>query len=166
MKKSSWIWHVPKNGTEEWRDLSVWSQKEKKLNIKRLCDKLRIERYGRTSHDFFNFQRLQLSLLWLKMPLGCITCCAFLQARLLSSVVGEKNHVSLYLSIIKKKKQITGTSTLTQCLKITQNVSFEFSNLAFFTKFWPIKSDLSGNTVWPWASGFQKFAKMDHFWHS
>ena len=27
------------------------------------------------------------------------------------------------------------------------------------------KIDLSGNTVWPQASGFQKLAKIDHFWH-
>ena len=39
----------------------------------------------------------------------------------------------------------------TQCLKITQNVAFEFLNLAFSTNFCPIKSDLSGNTVWPQA---------------
>ena len=44
------------------------------------------------------------------------------------------------------------------CLKITQNI-------AFFTNFCPIKTDLSGNTVWPQASGFQKLAKTDHLWH-
>ena len=33
----------------------------------------------------------------------------------------------------------------THCLKITQNVAFEF--LAFSTNFCPIKTDLSGNTV-------------------
>ena len=37
--------------------------------------------------------------------------------------------------------------------------------MAFFTNFCPIKIDLSGNTVWPQASGFQKLAKMNHFWH-
>ena len=31
--------------------------------------------------------------------------------------------------------------------------------------FCPIKTDLSGNTVWPLASDFQKLAKVDHFWH-
>ena len=36
--------------------------------------------------------------------------------------------------------------------------------LAFSNNFCPIKTDLSGNTVWQ-ASGFQKLAKMDHFWH-
>ena len=37
--------------------------------------------------------------------------------------------------------------------------------LAFSTNFCPIKSDLSGNTVWQQASDFQKLAIMDHFWH-
>ena len=43
-----------------------------------------------------------------------------------------------------------------------------FSILAFSTNFCPIKSDLSGNTVWPQASGFQKLTKMDQltFVHS
>ena len=35
--------------------------------------------------------------------------------------------------------------------------------LAFSTKFCPIKSDLSGNTVWPQPSGFQKLAKWTIF---
>ena len=35
--------------------------------------------------------------------------------------------------------------------------------LAFSINFGPIKTDLSGNTVWQQASGFQKLAKMDHF---
>ena len=37
--------------------------------------------------------------------------------------------------------------TNTQCLKITQNVAFEFFILAFSTNFCPFKSDLPGNTV-------------------
>ena len=40
-----------------------------------------------------------------------------------------------------------------------------FLILAFFANFCPIKTDLSGNTVWPQALGFQKLAKMDNFWH-
>ena len=55
------------------------------------------------------------------------------------------------------------------CLKITQNVAFEFFNFGIFHQFFcPIKIDLSANTVWPvWPqdSGFKKLAKMDHFWH-
>ena len=39
-----------------------------------------------------------------------------------------------------------------------------FLVLAFFTNFCPIKTDLSGNTVWPQALGFQNLAKMDIFW--
>ena len=37
--------------------------------------------------------------------------------------------------------------------------------LAVSTNFCPIKTDLSGNPVWTQASGFQKLAKMDDFWH-
>ena len=38
-------------------------------------------------------------------------------------------------------------------------------NFGIFANFCPIKINLSGNTVWPQASGFQKLAKMDHFWN-
>ena len=34
-----------------------------------------------------------------------------------------------------------------------------------FGIFHQLLSDLSANTVWPQASGFQKLSKMDHFWH-
>ena len=51
------------------------------------------------------------------------------------------------------------------CLKITQNVAFEFLDFGIFHQFWPFKTDLTGNTVLPQASGFQKLAKMDHFWY-
>ena len=37
------------------------------------------------------------------------------------------------------------------------------SILAFSTNFCPIKTDLSGNTVWPQASDFQKLAKLAIF---
>ena len=47
-----------------------------------------------------------------------------------------------------------------------KNVAFDaFFILAFFTNLCPIKSDLSGNTVWPQTLGLQKLAKVDHFWH-
>ena len=45
-----------------------------------------------------------------------------------------------------------------------QTLSY-FPILAFSTNFCPIKTDLSGNTVWPQASGFQKLAKIEHFCH-
>ena len=38
----------------------------------------------------------------------------------------------------------------------------KFSYLAFSINFCLIKIDLSGNTVWPQAAGFQKLAKMDN----
>ena len=50
-----------------------------------------------------------------------------------------------------------------QCLKIIQYVAFEFFNLAFSTNFCPIKTELSGNTVWPQTSGFQNLAKLTIF---
>ena len=48
-------------------------------------------------------------------------------------------------------------------MKITQNVAFEFLNFGIFTIFCPFKTDLSGNTVWPQASVFQKLAKIGPF---
>ena len=47
--------------------------------------------------------------------------------------------------------------------KLLKMSHLNFSILASFTNFCPIKSDLSGNTVWPQVSGFQKLAKLDHF---
>ena len=44
------------------------------------------------------------------------------------------------------------------CLKITQNVAFEFFNYGIFHQFCPIKVNLSGNTV-------SKTRQMAHFWH-
>ena len=40
-------------------------------------------------------------------------------------------------------------------MKITQNVAFWFWNFCISTNFRPIKNDLSVNTVWLQASGFQ-----------
>ena len=40
-----------------------------------------------------------------------------------------------------------------------------FSILAFSINFCPIKSGLSGNTVWKVASVSQKLVKLDHFCH-
>ena len=48
--------------------------------------------------------------------------------------------------------------------KLLKMSHLNFSILAFSTNFWPIKIDLSGNTVWPQASGFQKLTKIDHVW--
>ena len=37
--------------------------------------------------------------------------------------------------------------------------------LGFSINFCPVKTNLSGNTIWPKASVFQKIYKMEHFWH-
>ena len=49
--------------------------------------------------------------------------------------------------------------------KLLKMSHLNFWILAFSTNFCPIEIGLSGNTVWPQASGFQKLAKMEHFWH-
>ena len=46
--------------------------------------------------------------------------------------------------------------------KLLKMSHLKFWILAFSTNFCTIKTDLSGNTVWPQASGFQKLAKMGH----
>ena len=49
--------------------------------------------------------------------------------------------------------------------KLLKMSHLNFLILVFSTNFCPIKTDLSGNTIWPQASDFQKLAKIDHFWH-
>ena len=49
--------------------------------------------------------------------------------------------------------------------KLLKMSHLDFLILVFSTNFCPIKTDLSGNNVWLQASGFQKLAKMDQFWH-
>ena len=61
------------------------------------------------------------------------------------------------LSNVMLKDMITGTHlkyfTVQSAWKsvITQKVAFEFLNFVIFHQFCPIKTDLSGNTVWPQA---------------
>ena len=83
----------------------------------------------------------------------------------------------LKYSLGRKLKILPSTKNVVQNVIgpiFVQKVDFEmFENyskcriwiLAFSTNFCPIKSDLSGNTVWPQASGFQKLDKKNHFWH-
>ena len=47
--------------------------------------------------------------------------------------------------------------------KLLKMLQLNFWILAFSTNFCPIKTDLSGNTVWQQALDFQKLAKMNHF---
>ena len=47
--------------------------------------------------------------------------------------------------------------------KLLKMSHLNFGVLPFPTNFCPIKTDMSGNTVWPQASGFQNLAKMDNF---
>ena len=45
--------------------------------------------------------------------------------------------------------------------KLLKMSHLKFWILAFSTNFCPIKTDLSGNTVWPQALGFQKIANLE-----
>ena len=47
-------------------------------------------------------------------------------------------------------------ATTAHCLKITQNVAFEFWH--FSTNVCPMKTELTGKSIWPQDSGFQKLA--------
>ena len=60
-------------------------------------------------------------------------------------------------SLWKKNKNIIPS----HCFKINQNVSLEFSSLAFMEPIFVLKNDLFGNYVWPKASVFKKIVKID-----
>ena len=64
----------------------------------------------------------------------------------------------LTLLFMTGKHMIFSFKNYAQCLKITQNVAFEFFNFAI-SHHCTIKLDPSGNTVWSQASVFQKLAK-------
>ena len=81
---------------------------------------------------------------------------AFLCTTLLILLVAEKKLNRLMKRFWKILKSSTVFENSSKC---------SIWILAFSTNFCPIKTDLSGNTVWPQASGFQKLAKMDHFGH-
>ena len=48
---------------------------------------------------------------------------------------------------------------------VWKSLKMSHLNFGIFHQFLSIITDLSGNTVWPQASGFQKVAKIDQFWH-
>ena len=78
----------------------------------------------------------------------------------------EQADVTLWsLSRIAKDHKSSLISILHIVWKITQNVAFEFLNFGILYQFLSYYTDLSGNTVWPQASDFQKLVKMDQFWH-
>ena len=60
---------------------------------------------------------------------------------------------------------ISKTASMHIVWKLLKMSHLNFWILAFSSMFCLIKTDLSGNTVWPRASGFQKLAKMVHLRH-
>ena len=89
-----------------------------------------------------------------------------------NSAYGDGNSSTLDtagLNIVGKNATVIGWGAVNDgehiVWKLLKMSHLNFWSLAFSTNFCPIKIDLSGNTVWPQASGFQKLAKMDHFEH-
>ena len=77
-------------------------------------------------------------------------------------------HLKKKIVVIKSPTTIAVASEQTlehSVWKLLKMSHLNFWILAFSSNFCPLKIDLSGNTVWPQASGFQKLAKMHHFWH-
>ena len=77
----------------------------------------------------------------------------------------SKQQKSTYTRLMDQQliftRSIFGSHSVWKSPKISH---LNFSILPFSTHFWAIKTDLSGNSVWPQALGFQKLAKFDHFW--
>ena len=65
----------------------------------------------------------------------------------------------------RMKRYSPTTYRVPQQVLVLQNSKnlLNFGILAFSTNFCPIKTDLSGNAVWPQASGFQKLTIFDIF---
>ena len=119
--------------------------------------------------NFFPFSQL---------PLVMCVCFAFFSSHsvvktfLPYKIKGVKNMQELkkksLAEIVTTKRQLASSKTIF-CetvhivWKLLKMSHLNFWILAFSTNFCPIKTDLSGNTVWPQGTRFQKVAKMDHF---
>ena len=68
--------------------------------------------------------------------------------------------MTIILYVIKSRNYDLNTEKYIHSVwKLLKMSHLNFSVLAFSTNFCPIKSYLSGNTVWLQASGFQGFGK-------
>ena len=138
--------------------------------------------FGRESHTFHQITTDWFAPRYLGWR-GCWGRCCGLHWLFLAKIIEVEKLVrwrSWYtISVLGEKHTrvlMKNNNSITRCLKIRQNKLTLFENdskcriwffgiLAFFTNFCRIKIDLSGNTVWPQASSFQKLAQMDQFWH-
>ena len=73
---------------------------------------------------------------------------------------------SSWVTIFKKKIMILISKSVLNWSTLFENYSkCRIWIFAYSANFCPIKTGLSGNTVWPQASGFQKLANLEHFGH-
>ena len=119
----------------------------------------------------FNFSKFLESLP--KSKLENILVYPLLRAFAQCLKMTEKSLILFWQKLIKNAKNCQ-FGNLLKTWSVTRHTVFEskpkclilnLSILAFSANFCPIKSDLSGNTVWPQASGFLKVAKLDYFGH-
>ena len=97
--------------------------------------------------------------IWVRLRIIAQTCHILLV--IFSSIEDQR---TLLITILKKWAEFSGFNEypLHIVWKLLNMSHLNFGILAFSTNFCPIKTYLSGNTVWPFE-GFQKLAKLDHF---
>ena len=86
-----------------------------------------------------------------------LQCCKMGKMRLFGVIFKHFINFPIY------SRYVLFILTISQCLKITQNIAYEFFNLGISINFCPIEIGLSGSTVWPQASIFQNIAKLNNF---
>ena len=107
---------------------------------------------------------LQKKKITFRKSFGCIFVFVTIFQKFTEQCLPKREQVGEGKGFDLFDRKSDGRQHQSQCLKIDQKVAFDLIPiLAFSTNFYPIKIDMSGNTVWPQTSGFQKLAKMDHF---
>ena len=130
--------------------------------------------HGFISHEPSHISRPKLKL-W-----GRINCLSMNDTLEATQILGSRLHQNKHLHfslILDSKAGKSGRNSIFQCSnfecffdgqKIPNTVTWlimSHLNIGIFINFCPTKIDLSGNTVWPQASGFQKLTKINPFWH-
>ena len=94
--------------------------------------------------------------IWLLLLLLCLRIATVVKWEKEMKDFWLQNQAFIYHFLMGKIHKILALENYSQC---------HIWILTLSTNFCHIKTDLSGKTVWPHASAFQKLAKMNHFWH-